>query len=592
MNRRLFAHLSRTLTLLAAISLAACGSDEDNGNDPANTEADTQTDSGSGSAEADTGTEADTEADTESDTGTEADTQADTEADTEADTLADTGTEADATPDTQADTETDTGAGSGDTSIPGPDPLTRVTVDGLTNASADDYALNRWGLIEASTLQTYATGWATADTAAPDAAANGRPASLNADARLIVLQLNAAARAPGEDYIPSSPANGVYVFEIDAFRFNETRDTGLISNSVRYQASGSTTDDWLTRYGIDLSRDFVVFAAGANTGTTGAFFQDLARAVYWLSYWGADLRRIAILNGTIAQNYAGTLASSKLTEGAISNDGFSVRDLRNDHFSLTLPLEDFLTIVDSELNATGIVEGYDRQFIIDARPTPQFLRTAGNAAFVDTLPGQFITTAWNSTGAPSNDDTGKAKNYLPVEGHVKGAASFPWANLLVDTGSNNWKYKSRADLVALFSAAGYTPEVAVDTVLVSQCRTNFEVQVNGFAARVILGYPTVHFDGSLVEYLSLVSNHPTSEFNLLPSDPAYVYRTDLPGRTQHYAASANPEAPSTTEDEAGVAAYNIPTGTGPTDRKVSQAVINRNATTTRQALDEDLLYKQ
>jgi phosphoglucomutase len=41
-----------------------------------------------------------------------------------------------------------------------------------------------------------------------------------------------------------------------------------------------------------------------------------------------------------------------------------------------------------------------------------------------------------------------------------------------------------------------------------------------------------------------------------------------------------------------VPAYNIPTGTGPTDRKVSQAVINRNATTTRQALDEDLLYKQ
>ena len=175
---------------------------------------------------------------------------------------------------------------------------------------------------------------------------------------------------------------------------------------------------------------------------------------------------------------------------------------------------------------------------------------------------------------------------------MKGAATFPWANLLFDAGSNNWKYKSRADLEALFSAAGYTPELALDTVLVSQCRTNFEVQVNGFAARVILGYPTVHFDGSLVEYLSLVSNHPTSEFNLLPTDPAYIYRTDLPGRTQHYAASANPEAPSTTEDEAGVPAYNIPTGTGPTDRKVSQAVINRNATTTRQALDEDLLYKQ
>jgi hypothetical protein len=65
-------------------------------------------------------------------------------------------------------------------------------------------------------------------------------------------EVNAAARAAGEDYIPSSPANGVYVFEIDAFRFNETRDTGLISNSVRYQASGPTTDDWLTVLGGEV----------------------------------------------------------------------------------------------------------------------------------------------------------------------------------------------------------------------------------------------------------------------------------------------------------------------------------------------------
>ena len=111
------------------------------------------------------------------------------------------------------------------------------------------------------------------------------------------------------------------------------------------------------------------------------------------------------------------------------------------------------------------------------------------------------------------------------------------------------------------------------------------------AARPVAG-TRLSFDGSLVEYFSLVSNHPSSDLNILPTDAAYQFRTDLPGRTQHYAASANPEAPATTEDEAGVPAYNIPTGTGPTDRKVSQAVVNRDATTTRKALDEDLLYKQ
>jgi len=182
--------------------------------------------------------------------------------------------------------------------------------------------------------------------------------------------------------------------------------------------------------------------------------------------------------------------------------------------------------------------------------------------------------------------------YVPVEGHVKGAKTFPWANLLVDTGDNNWKYKSRAELESIFTAAGYAPADRATKVVVSQCRTNFEVQVNGFASRVVLGYPTVHFDGSLVEYLSLVSNHPTAEFNLRPEDPAYKFRTDVPGRVRHYRASANVEAPTTDEDDAGVPAYNVPTGNGAADRKVAQAVINRNATTTRKALDEDREYKR
>lgn len=39
-------------------------------------------------------------------------------------------------------------------------------------------------------------------------------------------------------------------------------------------------------------------------------------------------------------------------------------------------------------------------------------------------------------------------------------------------------------------------------------------------------------------------------------------------------------------------AYNIPSGAAATDRKVAQAVVNKNATTTRKALDEDREYKR
>lgn len=461
----------------------------------------------------------------------------------------------------------------------------------LTNTSADDYANNRWGLLEASTLETFVNHWVDVDTADADAAPNGRPAHLGEDSRLVILQLNGANRAPGENFIPSEPEDGVYVFEIDEFRFNEARDTGLISNSVRYQASGPITDAWLGRYGIDLSRDYVVFAAGENTNANGAFFQELGRAIYWLSYWGADLESLAIVNGTIGQNYEGELSNSALPEGTISNDGFSVRDIRLDNTSLTLPLEDLLNVVDNELAATGVIEGFDKQLIIDARPTGQFNRSDPNASFGETHPGQFITTAWDSAGAPSPDETGRDKTYVLAEGHIKGATTFPWASLLEDVGENNWKYRSKDELEDIFTAAGYTPEHAADTVVVSQCRTNYEVQVNGFASRVVLGYPTVHFDGSLIEFLSLVSDHPDALFNLEPEDPAYKYRTDIPTRLQHYEASDNPEAPSTTEDEEGVVAYNVPGGEEPLERKVSQAVVNPNATTTRLALDEDQAYK-
>jgi 3-mercaptopyruvate sulfurtransferase SseA len=478
--------------------------------------------------------------------------------------------------------------------VPEPEPALppASTIASLTTTSAADYAHNRWGLIEAKTLEAFATNWGTPDTAAENATPTGRPAHLAATARLVVIQLNKANRAAGEDFVPSAPASNVYVYELDAFRFNETRDTGLISNSVRYQASGPTTDAFLARYGIDLSRDYVVFATGENTATNGGFFQDLARALYWLQYWGADAKRLAIVNGTLKQNYTGTLRSAKTPESTVSNDGFTVKSLRVDNTGLTLGLEDFQKVVDGKLAASGVIAGFDQQFIIDARPTNQFTRTAPNAAFVTTHPGQFITTAWNSSGPPSTDAAGQAKNYVLYEGHVKGAATFPWANLLVDRGSNNWQYKSKAELEALFTAAGYSPGDKASKVVVSQCRTNFEVQVNGFASRLILGYPTVHFDGSLIEYFSLVSNHPNADFNLKPTDPAYRFRTDIPERSQKYAPSSNPEAPTTTPDDTGVTAYNVPTGIGATDRKVAQAVVNKNATTTRKAIEEDREYKR
>ena len=53
------------------------------------------------------------------------------------------------------------GGGGGD----GPSLPDVSSAKALTNTSADNYDHNRWGLIEAATLQTYADNWKTADTA-------------------------------------------------------------------------------------------------------------------------------------------------------------------------------------------------------------------------------------------------------------------------------------------------------------------------------------------------------------------------------------------------------------------------------------------
>jgi len=468
----------------------------------------------------------------------------------------------------------------------------KVGVADLTTVSADNYAHNRFGLIEAATLQTYVSNWRTPDTAAANLPPNGRPANLAADARLVVLQLNGANPANDLDYVQADPANNVFVYELDSFRFNAIRDTGLISNSVRYQADGATVDSWLAKYGINLSRDFVVFANGSGAGTpAGAFFQDLGRGSYWLSYWGADARNIAVVNGTLEKNYTGTLVSTKTADSSVSNGNFTVKSIRRDQTGITVPFEDVLSIVDAGSRATNVVTGFSQQLIVDARPAAQFNRTA-TGSFNDTFPGQFITTAWNSAGAPSNDAAGRAKNYVLYEGHIKGAVAFPWVALVEDVGGSNIKFKTKSALEALYTAAGYAPSDRSSKVIVSQCRTNFEAQVNGFASRQILGYPTVFFDGSLVEYTSLVENHPDTALNLRPTDPAYRFRTDTAARSQKWVAGANGAPATTTRDDSGVTPYNVASGTGADDRKIAQAVINRNATTTRRALDADVEYKR
>lgn len=434
------------------------------------------------------------------------------------------------------------------------------TARDLVNESHEDYALNEWGLIEHSTLKNWVDNWSV-----------NKPKHIPKDGKLIILQINKANKGGGQDFIPSKPQDGVYTYLLDEFRFNEKRDTGLVYDSVAYQASGEKADEWLRLYGINLQKDLVVFANGEGSAFS---VQDLTRGIYWLRYWGASIKNLALLNGNINKNYSGNLVATSSPIGVVDNGGFSVKRLRVDNTILTLALEDVLAIVDDNLQTKRVRGLEPKQFIIDARPTNQFTQNRFGDVNYSGNDGQYITTSVYSSGPPA-EGSQPPKTYVLFEGHIKGAKSFPWITLLTDA-TTGFRYKPKEELWNLVRTYLEDPTITKESRIniVSQCRTNFEVQVNGFATLNILGLPTVYYDGSLVEWTSLVSDHPDSEFNLKPSDPAYRFRTDIETRSVSL--------------RNGPIAYNLDLGEG----RVKQAKINRNATTTRKLQLEDKAYKR
>lgn len=467
----------------------------------------------------------------------------------------------------------------------------------LVNESAEDYNENNWGLITGSTLNRFVSDWQA-----------NKPSHITGN--LIILQTDVANRVAADShlaYVKSDASKGVYVYELNdyrtGFRFNQTRDSGLFSNSVAYQANGEFVDDWLNTFGINPTRDLIVFAVGTGNGTTVAAdpgtatataaggVQDITRGVYWLRYWGVDIKHLAILNGNLRSNFAQTYtvqtSSSKSTLPGKGN--FSVKSIRVDNTIITSGLEDIYEIAKNNLEAQipGLTT---KQFLIDARPTAQFGASASRSAGVNGNITQYITTSWDSAGAPvvwtatgdRNIAETTGKTYVPFEGNIKGAVSFPWLALfegIPDSGStagvtatafaNGYRYKSKAALKAIFAAKGYTSGATV----VSQCRTNFEAQVNGFAALNILGYPSTYYDGSLVEWTSLIATHPDSSINQVPTD--FKWRTDL---TAVSIFDYNPQLNNT---------GNV----GTAFNRVKPAPINLQATTTKKFIQEDKAYK-
>lgn len=458
--------------------------------------------------------------------------------------------------------------------------VTVRTVSQLTNESNDDYSKNTYGLISGTTLESWISNWSA-----------NKPSGITGN--LIILQTDTANRITGDThggYVRSSATSGVYVYLLDdyqvtgttTFRFNQARNAGLIpAGTVRYQANGALVDEWLNAFNINPTKDLVVFAVGtggvtlasgasSTAGTTaGTAFaakatgagpvQDIARGAYWLRYWGVDLKNIAVLNGNLRTNFNRTLLTTTKSE-LPTKGSFSVKQLRVDNTAITLGLEDIYEIASNSLKASSITGITSTQFLVDARPTAQFAGTLTTIAGPES--GKFyITTSWEYSGAPSAT-ANPAQKFNLFEGGIKGAVDFPWVDLLTDS-DTGFQYKSKSDLRTIYANKGYVSGATV----ISQCRTNFEAQVNGFAALNILGYPTAYYDGSLVEWTSLSASHPASSVNQVTS--TFKWRTD-------------------SDTVSRILWYN---GSASDTTRIQAATVNTSATTTKQFIIEDKAYK-
>jgi thiosulfate/3-mercaptopyruvate sulfurtransferase len=82
-------------------------------------------------------------------------------------------------------------------------------------------------------------------------------------------------------------------------------------------------------------------------------------------------------------------------------------------------------------------------------------------------------------------------------GHIPGAASIPWAQTVREDGT----FKDRAELAALYAAAGVTP----DKDVIAYCRIGERSSHSWFVLHELLGYERVrNYDGSWTEYGSLI----------------------------------------------------------------------------------------
>ncbi|MET0029187.1 MAG: sulfurtransferase [Candidatus Thiodiazotropha sp.] len=370
----------------------------------------------------------------------------------------------------------------------------------IAQQSADNYDDNVNGLITGNTLKRWLDSWST-----------NKPAGITG--KLVILQTSAGEA--GYDFVAPDGAN-IFTYAVDGSEWVETRSNG-VTETVSMVPSGRGMDTFMSKYGIDPTRDMVVCAQGtAGAGQT----MRAGRCWYMFRYWGTAKEHLAILNGGnqwVGTNTAMTAADfSAAGSTPPMNGSTSVIDLPEANMALQATLEDMINIAPTQdVNLLG-----DGVFIWDARGNnlPTSLPTSGSDEY-------------------SPDDDADYRNGGATQGHPNGALMLAYTNLLhTDAG---YTFKSKAEIQSYLD--GYTDGSGIgfvdgtlqgvgagnayqagDTVY-TYCETTFRAMITGVASGVILGLPTRFYDGAMTEWHSMA--------NVVASDGNAILPWDSPWRT-------------------------------------------------------------
>lgn len=479
-----------------------------------------------------------------------------------------------------------------------------ATAADLAVESADNYDDNKFGLISATTLRSWVSDWA-----------NNKPAGITGN--LVIFQANKVGTGTKTIIKPKTgvkvylskdnnagPLDDPVTYSWKTFR--ETRHNGLIKIHTQGIISGPSIDLWFQFYGVDPTKDLIVFASG-----TGDNYGSIGHQNYSLRYWGVSQNHLAVLNGTIQGQFNETTELGEDADESIPpQDGtFSVKQLKNvDNRILTLSIEDTIKVVRDNghhgvpgLSSTVYISDNRTKNGIDANPD-----------------GYTATAGWQEYNGGENT-TGTTKSgggAVAFEGHLKGAVFVPHSNLIDRTSFDGTfdyngtaasaiktlKFIPKANVKALwddysiglkpsdgtaYSATnnpniGAAPYQSGQTIL-QYCRTNTRTQTSGISTLLILGRPTVFLEDGWSIFGFLSGSFPGANFNDDVNGGTSTY-TSIPAK---FAPDVQGVIESGARGSGDAAHYN----SGVKKSTVDYFEINSSATTTKQAFIDDWNYK-